>query len=169
MDSNYSEFTLDGILSHTDYSKRKTKIICTIGPSCWEHEQLCQMLENGMTVARLNFSHGDHAGHGETVKKLKEAFKAKKNFQCALCLDTKGPEIRTGNVKNQTTKLVNLVAGQELEITTDYSVLGDEKVIACSYKSLPTSVKVGGQVLIADGTLVCIVKEIKKESIIVTV
>ncbi|KAL4468602.1 hypothetical protein ABPG74_005105 [Tetrahymena malaccensis] len=169
MDSSYSEFTLDGILSHTDYSKRKTKIVCTIGPSCWDHDNLVQLLENGMNVARLNFSHGDHAGHGETARKLKEAFKARKNIQCALMLDTKGPEIRTGLVKDQTKKLINLVAGQELEITTDYSVLGDEKVLACSYKSLPTSVKVGGQVLIADGTLVCIVKEIKKESVIVTV
>lgn len=169
MDASYSDFTLDGILSHTDYSKRKTKIVCTIGPSCWDHDTLVQLLENGMNVARLNFSHGDHEGHGQTAKKLKEAFKAKKNHQCALLLDTKGPEIRTGLVKDQTKKLINLVAGQDLEITTDYTVLGDEKVLACSYKGLPTSVKVGGQVLIADGTLVCIVKEIKQSSVIVTV
>jgi len=174
-----------------------------------------------MNVARLNFSHGDHEGHGQVVKRLKEAFKIKKNQPVALLLDTKvrqrkllkemyweliifvhskGPEIRTGLVKDQSKKLINLIAGQELEISksdsiyaliqicpkesfnfllnlspfvfllaTDYNVLGDEKILACSYKSLPNSVKIGSSILIADGSLVCIVKEIKETSVIVTV
>lgn len=126
------------------------------------------MIDNGMNVARLNFSHGDHEGHGQVVKRLKEAFKIKKNNPVALLLDTKGPEIRTGLIKDQSKK-IHLVANQELEITTDYTVLGDEKVLACSYVGLPKSVKVGGQILIADGTLVCIVKEIKEKAVIVTV
>ena len=58
-----------------------------------------------MTVARLNFSHGDHQAHGETVKKLKEAFKLKKHLPCARLLDTKGPEIRTGLLKEKSVTL----------------------------------------------------------------
>ena len=60
MDASFSDFTLDAILSETDYTKRKTKIFCTMGPSCWDVESICKMLDAGMTVARLNFSHGDH-------------------------------------------------------------------------------------------------------------
>jgi len=82
-------------------------------------------------------------------------------------LDTKGPEIRTGLLVDH--KAVNLKEGQDLEITTDYSIEGDSTRISCSYKTLPTSVSVGSLILIADGTLVCKVKELKQTSIIVTV
>ena len=82
-------------------------------------------------------------------------------------LDTKGPEIRTGLLKNH--KPVTLREGQDLEISTDYSLEGDDKIISCSYKSLPTSVKPGMQILAADGTLVMNVKECRENSVIVTV
>lgn len=58
--NNFSEFSYDKIIGKTDYSLRKTKIVCTIGPSCSDIETLCKMMEAGMSVARLNFSHGDH-------------------------------------------------------------------------------------------------------------
>ncbi len=73
-------------------------------------------------------------------------------------LDTKGPEIRTGLLRDN--KPVDLVAGQELLIVTDYSIEGDNKRIACSYKSLPQTVSVGGTIYIADGSLTCEVAEI---------
>jgi pyruvate kinase len=73
-------------------------------------------------------------------------------------LDTKGPEIRTGMLRDN--KPVDLVAGQELSIVTDYSIEGDNKKIACSYKGLPTSVQVGSTIFIADGSLTCEVCEI---------
>ena len=73
-------------------------------------------------------------------------------------LDTKGPEIRTGLLKDS--KPIDLVAGQDLEITTDYSLEGDSKRIACSYKSLPETVSVGSVIYIADGSLTCNVTEI---------
>jgi pyruvate kinase len=79
-------------------------------------------------------------------------------------LDTKGPEIRTGLLRDN--KPVDLVAGQELLIVTDYSIEGDNKRIACSYKSLPQTVSVGGTIFIADGSLTCEVAEILEVNII---
>ena len=73
-------------------------------------------------------------------------------------LDTKGPEIRTGLLKDS--KPIDLVAGQDLEISTDYNLEGDNKRIACSYKSLPETVSVGSVIYIADGSLTCNVTEI---------
>jgi len=76
--------------------KKRTRVICTIGPSSWDVEMLGVLLEQGMNVARLNFSHGDHAAHGRTIARLKEALAKRPGLQCAVMLDTKGPEIRTG-------------------------------------------------------------------------
>jgi len=92
------------------------------------------------------------------VDNLKEALKQRPEKTCALMLDTKGPEIRTGMLRDN--KPVDLVAGQELQIVTDYSIEGDNKKIACSYKSLPTTVQVGSTIFIADGALTTEVIEI---------
>lgn len=81
---------------------------------------------------------------------------------CAIMLDTKGPEIRTGMNKDGQT--IRLTKGQTLELTTDYSHLGDDKKIACSYKSLPESVQVGGVIFCADGSLTLEVSEILEVS-----
>jgi len=153
----YSRIDLGDILGPTDVSRRKTKIICTLGPSCDTKEKLIEMLEAGMDVARLNFSHGDHESHGAMLATLKEALKEIPGKQCAVLLDTKGPEIRTGLLEGH--GKVTFDAGQELEITTDYSIEGTKERIACSYKSLPKTVKPGDQILIADGTMVCTVLE----------
>jgi len=158
---------LDQILGNSDKIVRKTKIICTIGPSCLDPEILAQMLDRGMTVARLNFSHGDHKTHGETIDKLREAFKKRKDVQCAIMLDTKGPEIRTGFLKDH--KAVDLVKGQSLIISTDWDYEGTNEKIACSYKSLPTSVKVGSTILIADGSIQATVTEILQDGVKVEV
>ena len=77
---------------------------------------------------------------------------------CALMLDTKGPEIRTGMLKDH--KPIDLVAGQDLELVTDYSYEGDNKKIACSYQSLPQTVSIGSTIFIADGSITCEVIEI---------
>jgi pyruvate kinase len=165
-DSNRIKFA--HIFENIDTNLRKTKIICTMGPSCWDVDTLIKMIDAGMNVARLNFSHGDHKvsplhcslvqGHGETVDRLREAMKARPDKHVAIMLDTKGPEIRTG--LNKDGKAIRLVKGQPLELTTDYSFLGDNTKIACSYKSLPESVQVGGTIFIADGSLTCEVTEI---------
>jgi pyruvate kinase len=87
--------------------------------------------------------------------------------QCAVMLDTKGPEIRTGFLKDH--QPIELEMGQDLEITTDYTFEGTSAKIACSYGALATTVKTGSVIYIADGSLTCEVKEIKKDSIIVNV
>lgn len=158
-DSNvmYSRIKISDIFGKTDVSKRKTKIICTLGPSCSTKEKLKEMIEAGMDIARLNFSHGDHESHGEMLETLKAAEKEVPGKHVAVMLDTKGPEIRTGLIAGH--GKVSFVAGQELEITTDYTFEGTSEKIACSYKSLPKTVKPGDQVLMADGTVVCKVLE----------
>jgi pyruvate kinase len=105
----YQRFTLERILGDSDKIVRKTKVVCTIGPSCMDPDILAQMMDRGMTVARLNFSHGDHKSHGDTIDKLREAFKKRKDIQCAIMLDTKGPEIRTGFLKDH--KAIDLTKG----------------------------------------------------------
>lgn len=77
---------------------RKTKIICTLGPACWSVEMLGKMIDSGMNIARLNFSHGDHESHGGCLSRLKEALATRKDKNVAVMLDTKGPEIRTGKL-----------------------------------------------------------------------
>jgi pyruvate kinase len=81
-----------------------------------------------------------------------------------VLLDTKGPEIRTGMLKD---KKVTFVSGQSLKIVTNYEVLGDTETLACSYKDLPTTVKVGSTIFIADGSLTCTVTEIGDDHVIV--
>ena len=117
---------------------------------------LVKMLDAGMNVARLNFSHGDHETHGKSVDNLRAALKQRPDHTCAVMLDTKGPEIRTGMLKD---KKVTLVAGQSLKLTTNYDYLGDNEMIACSYPDLMNTVKVGQPIFIADGTLTCTVLE----------
>merc|ERR1712032_1104040 len=124
------------------------------------------MLDAGMNVARLNFSHGDHKTHGKSVENLREALKQRPDKTCGIMLDTKGPEIRTGMLVDN--KPIDLVADQELIISTDYQLEGDNTQIACSYKSLPETVQVGSIIFIADGSLTCEVTEILENGVKVT-
>eukprot|EP00741_Cyanophora_paradoxa_P002707 tig00000622_g2627.t1 len=144
---------------------RKTKIVCTLGVKTAEVDMLCKMIDAGMNIARLNFSHGDHATHGAAIKNIREAV-AKKNANVAILLDTKGPEIRTGLLKGH--QAVDIVAGQEVKLVTDYSVEGDGKVIALSYKNITKKIKPGNTVLIADGSLSLTVKEVGADFVLCT-
>jgi pyruvate kinase len=75
-----------------DTFNRKCKIVCTMGPSCWDVDKLVQMIDAGLNVARLNFSHGDHEGHGSCVDRIREADKLRPDKPIAIALDTKGPD-----------------------------------------------------------------------------
>lgn len=147
-----SFISLDMVKRATDEQSRSTKIICTLGPACWDVEQLELMMDAGMNVARFNFSHGDHEGHGACLERLRTAAK-NKNKNCGVLLDTKGPEIRSGFFADGAKK-IDLVKGETLILTSDYSFKGSNKKLACSYPSLAKSVTLGQQILVADGSLV---------------
>lgn len=146
---------------------RRTHIIGTMGPACWDVDKLVQLFDAGLNICRLNFSHGDFESHGRTVDNIRLALKQRPNKRVAILLDTKGPEIRTGMLKDH--KSVSLKAGQQLKLVTDYNVEGDETTISCSYAKLPLSVKIGGTILLADGSVVLKVLETAPESVLCTV
>ncbi|XWS73396.1 hypothetical protein CRYUN_Cryun02cG0124600 [Craigia yunnanensis] len=129
--------------------KPKTKIVCTLGPASRSVPMIEKLLSAGMNVARFSFSHGSHAYHQETLDNLKAAM-LNAGILCAVMLDTKGPEIQTGFLKDEK---IQLKQGQDITITTDYSIKGDEKLISMSYKKLAEDVKPGMVILCADGTI----------------
>ncbi|MBA4601599.1 pyruvate kinase [Thermoactinomyces mirandus] len=127
---------------------RKTKIICTIGPASEDISMLKTLMRNGMDVARLNFSHGSHEEHEQRILGIRKASEEEgKNI--AILLDTKGPEIRTGDLKESE---ATLVAGEKI-ILTSKPILGDEKRISVSYEGLPQDVNPGSTILIDDGLI----------------
>jgi len=111
---------------------------------------MIELLEEGMRVVRCNFSHGDYDYHASVINNAREAAK-ESGIPCAIMLDTKGPEIRTGKLKGG--KDVLLVAGSTFTLVSDETILGDETVVATTYKNLAKMVKLGDQVLIDDGLI----------------
>lgn len=148
--------TLDMIKKTPEnYQDRRTKIVCTVGPACWSKENIAKLMDAGMNVARFNFSHGDHEGHGAVLDRLREVA-TEKSRNIGVLLDTKGPEIRTGFFANDAKK-IDLVKGETIIMTSDYTFKGDKNKLACSYGSLATSVKPSQEILVADGSLVLVV------------
>ena len=129
---------------------KKTKVVCTIGPASEQKEMLTKLINAGMNVMRMNFSHGDHEEQGFRIKNVK-ALNEEMGWNIAIALDTKGPEIRTGYLKDD--KPVDLVAGNIIRITMDYSYLGDENKVAISYPGLYNDLEVGNTVLFEDGNI----------------
>ncbi|GJN37961.1 hypothetical protein PR202_gb26964 [Eleusine coracana subsp. coracana] len=138
----------------------KTKIVCTLGPASRSVDMISRLLRAGMSVARFNFSHGSHEYHQETLDNLRAAMD-RTGILCAVMLDTKGPEIRTGFLKDG--KPIQLKKGQEITISTDYTIKGDEKMISMSYKKLAVDLKPGSVILCADGTITLTVVHCDKE------
>ena len=128
--------------------RRKTKIICTLGPASASEEVLREMILAGMDVARINFSHSNHAEHKEKADMIKKVRSAL-NMPVALLADTKGPEVRLGIIENGS---VTLVEGQKFILTTD-EVLGSEDKVSVSFPDLPRDVKRGTVILIDDGLI----------------
>jgi len=153
-----------------DSFNRKSKIICTMGPCCWDVDMLVKLIDCGMNICRLNFSHGDHEAHGKTVQRIREAAKQRPDKPVAILLDTKGPEIRTGFFKEGLAGgKISLKQGQDLKLMTDYDFKGDETAIACSYKTLSTAVKPGQIILCADGSLSLRVKSCGSDHVVTEV
>lgn len=147
-----SNLNVGKITADIDVTSRRTKIVCTLGPACWEVSQLENLIDAGMSVARFNFSHGDHEGHLACLQRLREASK-NKDKHVAVLLDTKGPEIRSGFFSGGAKK-VSLTKNEIITLTSDYNFKGDKHKLACSYPSLATSVSPHQRILVADGSLV---------------
>jgi len=139
---------------------RMSSVICTIGPACRSVGMLVKMMEAGMNIARLNFSHGSHEYHMQTIKNVREAASMFPH-PVAIALDTKGPEIRTGVLKAGINAEVELVAGKEVILTIDdkYQDECDENCIWVDYKNIIKVVDVGRSIFIDDGLISIAVEE----------
>ena len=141
--------------------KRKTKMICTVGPAVDTEQSLRRLIEVGMNAARFNFSHGTHESHLATLNRLKKV-REEMRAPVATILDTKGPEIRVGKFKDGK---VMLQAGQSFTLTTR-EVEGDATMVSQSYEGLAKDVQVGGRILIDDGLIELVVRELTATDVI---
>ena len=138
---------------------RKTKIVCTIGPASESLEKLTSLMEAGMNVCRLNFSHGSHEEHAARIKTIREASE-KTGKKVAILLDTKGPEIRTNDMENGA---VELKTGANIIISTT-EVLGTAEKFSITYGELINDVEVGSRILLDDGLVGLEVTKLDKEN-----
>lgn len=140
---------------------RKTKIVCTLGPSTDNEEILKQLMLEGMNVARINFSHGNYQDQEDRInmfKKVRDELK----MPIPLLLDTQGPEIRIGKFENDK---IFLDKGQEFTLINNDD-LGDKTKVSITYKTLYNEIDVGRTILVNDGTIELKVKEIKEKDIV---
>ncbi|MEB7797930.1 pyruvate kinase [Staphylococcus xylosus] len=138
---------------------RKTKIVCTIGPASESEEMLEKLIKAGMNVARLNFSHGDHAEHKARIDTIREVSK-RLGKTVGILLDTKGPEIRTHNMKNG---VIELEKGNEV-IVSMTEVEGTSDKFSVTYDNLINDVDEGSYILLDDGLIELQVKSIDKSN-----
>lgn len=125
---------------------KKTKIICTLGPASRDEIVLEKMVKYGMNVARLNFSHGTHEYHKESIELVKKV-REKLHVPLAIMLDTKGPEIRLGDFEKES---IYLKKGDRFTLTTK-PIMGNNEIVEITYKDLPSQITVGNKILIDDG------------------
>lgn len=141
-------------------SPRKTKIVCTIGPSTSSKEMIWKLAEAGMNVARLNMSHGDHASHQKTIDLVKEYNAQFENKVIAIMLDTKGPEVRSGDVPQP----ILLEEGQEFNFTIKRGV-STEDTVSVNYDDFINDVEVG-DILLVDGGMMSLVVKSKTSDVV---
>ena len=140
---------------------KKTKIICTLGPSSDTEEVLTKMIQAGMNVARLNFSHGTHEEHLQkmnTVKKVRD----KLHVPLPIMLDTKGPEFRIGTFKDGK---ITLHAGDEFTFTTE-DIEGDDKRVSVSFKGICEQMNAGDKILLNNGLIIFEVIKVNKPDVL---
>lgn len=140
---------------------RKTKIICTLGPSSESEEKLREIMLAGMNVARFNFSHGSHEEHKKRFDRVMK-ISGELGLQIATLLDTKGPEIRLKDIEGGKTVLES---GQTFTLTTE-DMMGTNEKVSITYKNLIHDISVGTTILIDDGLIEMVVQEITDTDII---
>src|SRR5664280_1385036 len=140
---------------------QKTKIVCTIGPASEKKEVLEAMIQNGMNVARLNFSHGSHKDHLAKIILLRK-LSARLDKPVAILLDLAGPKIRIGTIPDPG---ILLEPGHKFILTTR-DIEGGVDAVSLTYKDLPREVKSGDRLLLADGLMELLVEETGKTDII---
>ncbi|MBB6448180.1 pyruvate kinase [Geomicrobium halophilum] len=143
---------------------RKTKIVATIGPASEDKETLTKLIDAGMNVARLNFSHGDHDEHRARIQSIREAA-AESGKEVSILLDTKGPEIRTYEMENGE---IELRKGASLRVTGE-DMLGNEERIGVTYQDLANDLEPGNVILLDDGLIGLQVESIKGKDVLTTV
>lgn len=146
-------------------TKKKTKIVCTMGPATENDSVLRQLILNGMNVARFNFSHGSHDYHRKNIDRVR-AISRELNIPVAIMLDSKGPEIRTGELVGH--EKVTLEPGASAVLTTRV-VEGNAECFSISYENLPSEVKKGTMILIDDGLIALRVNSVDATDIHCTV
>ena len=160
--SLHHDFSLARLLSPNTLPQKKTKLICTIGPASDNVKMLENMIENGLNIARINFSHDDHEIQYNKLVRIREAISnSKAEGRVGIMLDTKGPEIRTGFLEGGK---IEFNKGDLVKVTSDYTVKCNKEIIAVSYQSLLQHISVGQRILIADGSLALLVESIDHEN-----
>ena len=141
---------------------KKTKIVCTIGPKTDSIDMLTSLVNKGMDVMRLNFSHGSHEEHSVRIASIRKVM-TETGKRVGILLDTKGPEIRTMSLEDG--KEVNLTSGQDFTFTTDTSVIGNSARVAVTYPDLPGDLNVGNTIMLDDGLLEMMVTDVSRDEV----
>eukprot|EP00347_Sterkiella_histriomuscorum_P014148 403361980 len=181
-DEEYQKIRRDHVFAEIDYTNRKSKIICTLGPSTCEVEQIIKLIDEGMACARFNLSHGTAKTNQRLLKKFQEAKRLRPHKTCALMLEVRGREIRTSEIDEKSQAFVaasedtqfrsgiQLKAGQQLFISSDNLFLkSDEKTLQCNYRELPKLVKPNDVIHLDDGRVVCLVTDVEHNGVHVEV
>ena len=141
---------------------RRAKIVCTLGPACSDRMILKLLAQEGMDVARLNFSHGTYEQHGKNLNSVRD-IESKLGRPIATMLDTKGPEIRTGSLADH--EPVMLHEGEALILTPE-PIEGDKTKISISYEELHKDVWPGVNIYVDDGAIALVVEEVRGQDIV---
>jgi pyruvate kinase len=155
----------DMVSNQTDNStpvRRRAKIVCTIGPASDSEQMMRELILRGMNVARLNFSHGLHEDHARVIRRLRKVARELGHTICIL-QDLQGPKIRTGGLRDRIA--VMLQTGQTITITSR-DVMGTAELISTTYQELARDVKPGEHILLSDGRIELVVREVSGADVI---
>lgn len=141
--------------------ERKVKIVCTMGPACWDEKTISELVRSGMNVARLNFSHGDHDSHTKTINNVRKVEETLRR-PVATLLDTKGPEIRTGMLEGH--QKVMLEAGNGFSLLLAPAV-GNSVGVYVDYPGLYKEISVGQEIFIDDGSISLLAESLDSNSV----